>query len=185
MFNKVKKLFVVPMIALVGLMSLTITMPQTVSAQSAICSVFPFLDSIGLFGINNAICRGQSETTGTETAVATANFIQLILSLIFVGIIIVAVYIIIKSAIKYIRSEGEEGKVQEAQKSIKTVFVGIAALFIGILGIVLVLAFFRAGGAVSGQVGDTGTDTFIDDFINSLFGNGCPSDQVQADGTCG
>lgn len=173
MFNKAKKLFVIPMIAFVGLASLTVSMPQTVSAQTSVCTVFPFLETIGLFGIGSSLCgTTDASDTGAKAATAAANMIQLVLQLIFIGIIVVAVYVIIKSALKYIRSEGEEAKVQEAQKAIKTVFVGVAALFIGILGIVLVLAFFQASGAVDTEnTQETGLPV-IQQFLDQLFGRG-------------
>jgi uncharacterized membrane protein YidH (DUF202 family) len=113
------------------------------SEVNLICRIFPFLDNLGF--VNSTLC---GEGDGSETAATVADYVQLALSLIFVAIVIIAIYIIIKAAIKYIRSEGDEDKIQEAQKAIKSVFVGIAALFVGIIGLVLVLAFFQATGAI-------------------------------------
>lgn len=169
MFGGVKKLFVVPAIAMVAFFSLSFLSPVQVSAQSLVCRVFPFIENIGLFGIGTNLCQGTAGQTGTDVANSAANTIQLLLSLIFVGIIIVAVYIIIKAAIKYIRSEGDESKVKEAQKAIKTVFVGVAALFVGILGIVLILAFFQVTGGTEDLSG-ANTGTFLDTFFKNLFG---------------
>lgn len=51
----------------------------------------------------------------------------------------------IQAAFKYIRSQGDSGQMEEAQKAIKAIFYGIAAMMIGIVGIVLVFVFFNAG----------------------------------------
>lgn len=172
MIDKVKKLLIIPMVVFIGFSSLSVTMPTKVVAENAVCTIFPFLSGIGMFGVGEAICgTGGVEEVGVGAAQKTANFVKLVLQLVFVGIIIIAVFIIIKSAIKYIRSEGEEDKVKDAQKSIKTVFLGIVALFIGILGIVLVLAFFQVN-APKDQLEDPGTGTFIDEFFKTLFGDG-------------
>lgn len=178
MFEKAKKLFIIPMIAFVSMASLVFISPVAVHAQetevgqSALCKIFPFINSIGIFGVNAALCgTGTTEDTANKVAVTTLSTIQLIVSFIFIAIIAISIFIIIKAAIKYIRSEGDESKVQEAQKAIKTVFIGVAALFVGILGIVLVLAFFQ----VSNIGGTTGLDTsnlpqFLQVFLNGLSG---------------
>lgn len=171
MLGRLQKLLIIPAIAIVGFFSLSFLTPVRVSAQSLVCEVFPFIENIGLFGIGTNLCTpgGNVSNTGTQVATSTANVLQLLLSLVFVGIIIVAVYIIIKAAIKYIRSEGDETKVKEAQKAIKTVFVGVAALFVGILGIVLILAFFQVSGGTEDLSG-ANTGTFLDTFFQNLFG---------------
>ena len=58
-------------------------------------------------------------------------------------VILIAVVYSILAAIKYITSQGEEGKVADAKKAITAILSGIAALFIAIIGIVLVLVFFN------------------------------------------
>jgi DNA mismatch repair protein MutS len=40
-------------------------------------------------------------------------------------------------------------QLQQASKAIKTVFIGIGALFVGIIGIVIIIAFFNAGSAIN------------------------------------
>jgi heme/copper-type cytochrome/quinol oxidase subunit 2 len=126
----------------------------SVSAQedtTLICRIFPFLDNV--IG-GQELCGSADQTQSTAETVE--GYIQLALSLIFIAIVIIAIYIIIKAAIKYIRSEGDEDKIQDAQKAIKSVFVGIAALFVGIIGLVLVLAFFQATGAIDDAPDDIG-----------------------------
>jgi len=60
-------------------------------------------------------------------------------------IVLVAVVYVIMAGIKYIRSEGDPGKIEEAQKSIKAILMGVAAIFVGIIGIVLVYVIFGQG----------------------------------------
>jgi heme/copper-type cytochrome/quinol oxidase subunit 2 len=111
-----------------------------------ICEIFPFLDNIVY--VNNALCAG--DTTAGKSAVSDLlNLAKFALSFIFVGIIAVAVYVVVKASIRYIRSEGNEEEVQAAQKAIKQVFAGIAALFIGLIGLVIILSLFNATGAIN------------------------------------
>ncbi len=126
-------------------------MLNPVHAQdNLICTIFPFLGQIGAFGISD-ICGGLDPDRPIDEA---RSLIQFGLNLVFVGIIILAIYIIVKAAINYIRSEGDDEKIKSANKSIKAVFTGIIALFVGILGIILVLAIFNATGAVNNEVPD-------------------------------
>ncbi len=107
-----------------------------------LCEIFPFIESIKF---TSSLCGGESEAgSAVDTAVGLAQFA---LSLIFVGIIAVAIFIIIKSALKYIQSEGDQAKVEEATKAIKNVFIGIGALLVGIIGLVIIIAVFQASGS--------------------------------------
>lgn len=137
-------------------MSMFAIYTPNVHAQNVICDdIFPFLKNVSF--LSDSLCTG--ETTGAQSAVdTTAGLVQFGLSLVFVGIIVVSIYIIIKAALKYIRSEGDADKIQEAQKAIKSVFIGIAALFIGIIGIVIVIAFFNATGGLNNDNVDQPSD---------------------------
>lgn len=68
--------------------------------------------------------------------------LQLVLSLVFVGIILVAIVYVVRAAIQYIQSQGNPEEIENATKSIRAVFIGIGALFVGIAGILLVITFF-------------------------------------------
>lgn len=89
--------------------------------------------------IFNLMGRDGSGTAGFITGrVRTGLFIAL-------GILIlVAVVYALLAAFKYIQSQGDAGKIEDAQKAIKAIFMGIAAMMIGIVGIVLVFVFFSA-----------------------------------------
>lgn len=75
--------------------------------------------------------------------------VQFVLSLLFVGLILFAIFYVVRAAITYIQSQGQPDKIAEATKAIRAVFVGLGALFVGIAGILLVLSFF--GGPLSGS----------------------------------
>lgn len=134
----------------------------SVSAQeSVLCTIFPFLKGIAFAG---NLCGGES---GASNAVGLGiTLVQTALSLVFVGIISVAVYTIIRAALKYIRAEGDDSKVEEAQKSIKRVFIGIGALLVGIVGLAIIIALF---GATGGLNTEPGIDT---DTLRACLGGG-------------
>jgi uncharacterized membrane protein YidH (DUF202 family) len=136
----------------------------TLNAQTnLICTIFPFINTVQAFGINS-LC-GNLDANQTSTTIRST--FNLIVSLIFVAIIIFSIYVIIKAAIKYIRSEGDPAKIEEAQKAIKSVFIGIAALFVGLIGIIIIIAFFGAGNALN----TTGNATNTSPLLNSLLQN--------------
>lgn len=60
--------------------------------------------------------------------------------LVLGGLVLVSVVYSIIAAYKYITSQGETGKIEEANKSIKAIFMGIGAMAVGIIGIVIVYA---------------------------------------------
>lgn len=71
--------------------------------------------------------------------------VPLFTSLIFIGILIFGIFYVIKGSLKIIQSEGNEDKIKEGVNIFKGVFIGILMIFIGILGLILVLGFFQAG----------------------------------------
>jgi len=115
-------------------------------ADNLVCQIFPFLKNIQ-FSYVQQLCGGTAKSV-TDVTGDAKSIVTFLVSFIFVVIIIFAVYVIIRAAIKYIRSEGDETKIQEAQKAIKSVFIGLVALFIGIIGLVIILVVFNALGAV-------------------------------------
>ncbi len=133
----------------------------TVKAANLVCTVFPFINGIGAFGINS-LCGTVDAQSTSDTIKSTFN---LIVSLIFVAIIIFSIYVIIRAAIKYIRSEGDPAKIEEAQKAIKSVFIGIAALFVGLIGIIIIIAFFGAGDALN----TNGVNNQVNPLLNSIL----------------
>jgi hypothetical protein len=78
---------------------------------------------------------------GKSASYVTAR-VAFALYLMLGGVILVAVVYAIMAAYKYIQSQGDPGKIGEAQKAIKAIFFGVGALAVGVVGIVLVTVFF-------------------------------------------
>jgi heme/copper-type cytochrome/quinol oxidase subunit 2 len=89
--------------------------------------------------IADILSKLGQEGTGTASflggRVASGLFIFMIFLVLF------GVFYSLQAAFKYIRSEGDPGQMEEAQKGIKAIFFGIAAMAIGIIGIILVFVF--------------------------------------------
>lgn len=66
-------------------------------------------------------------------------------SLIFALIIVYGVFMVVRAVVKIIRSEGDPAKVQEGYSIIRGVYIGIGIIFIGVIGIVLLIYFFGSG----------------------------------------
>jgi hypothetical protein len=81
---------------------------------------------------------------GSGAAGFVTSRIQLALVIALGAVVLVAVVYSIIAAFKYISSQGDAGKIEEAQKAIRAIFLGIAAMLIAIVGIVLVFVFFGA-----------------------------------------
>lgn len=64
------------------------------------------------------------------------------LVLLFVGVILIAIVYSAIAGIKFIRSQGEAEKVEEAQNAIKNVLIGVASVFLGIIGVVIITGIF-------------------------------------------
>lgn len=121
--KKIFTLIIFPTILFFGMIFST-----QVQAQLTPCSFFP--------------CSEVNEGKPfTDKGVATQveDWIRFGVNMVFIGLIFLGVFIIIKSALKYIRSQGDETKIQEGAAAIRSVFIGIGMLFIGIAGILLVL----------------------------------------------
>jgi len=81
---------------------------------------------------------------GTGASGFVTSRVQLGLVLALGAVVLIAVVYAIMAAIKYIQSQGDAGQIEEAQKAIKAIFLGIGAMLIAIVGIVLVFIFFGA-----------------------------------------
>lgn len=133
---------------------------EKVGAQNLVCQIFPFIADIDLTA---GLCGENTE----ESLTTIGSWLRFILSLVFIGIILVAVVSIVKAAIAYIRSEGDEGKVQEASKAIKAVFVGIGALIVGLVGLAIVLTVIGAEDALQQEDAPDVVDPFFDELTGS------------------
>lgn len=64
------------------------------------------------------------------------------LVLLFVGVILIAIVYAAMAGIKFIRSQGEADKVEEAQNAIKNVLIGVASVFLGVIGVIVITGVF-------------------------------------------
>jgi len=71
-----------------------------------------------------------------------SKLIEWSVGLIFPFVIVLGIFMIIKSAYGIIKSEGVTTDVENAKKRIKGVFIGVGILMIGIVGYILLLNFF-------------------------------------------
>ncbi len=64
------------------------------------------------------------------------------LILLFVSIILIAIVYAALAGLKYIRSQGETEKVEEAQNALKSIFIGVASVFVGVIVVALIAGIF-------------------------------------------
>ncbi len=146
MNKRVKNLLIALPILFASVASVFFMAPQPVYASGS-------GTSLGICTFIGPICQAISgSSTSLDPGKATTfikDRLNIILAVVFIAIILISVFIILRAGIKYIQSQGDPGKIAEAQKAITSVFVGIAILFVGIIGLVLVLAFFNLTGLTS------------------------------------
>lgn len=123
--------------------------PLAVSAQTILP---PVLNNIPKYSVDKLPTNASQIVTS-------------VLTIMFIVVFVVAVFYTFMAAIKYIRSEGNEQKVEEAKNAIKAVLFGVAAMFIAIVGILLINAFFNGGAA-----GTSALEQAITNIINPLRG---------------
>jgi hypothetical protein len=121
-------------ISSLGIVGTVLLLPSGVSAQTSKLLPEQIQEIFDLFGRD-----------GTGTASFISGRVRTGLYIALGMIVLVAVIYALIAAFKYIQSQGDPGKIEEAQKAIKAIFMGIAAMLIGIVGVVLVFVFFGAG----------------------------------------
>lgn len=84
------------------------------------------------------------------------SVIQLGISAVFALIILYGIFLIIKAALTIIRSNGDPSQLESGVNMIRGVYIGIGIIFIGIIGLIIVIAFFGAGGILNTTVNTPG-----------------------------
>ncbi len=79
---------------------------------------------------------------GSGTAAFITSRIRVALFIALGVIIVVAVVYALIASFRYIQSQGDPSKIEDAQKAIKAIFFGIAAMMIAVVGVILVFVFF-------------------------------------------
>ncbi len=116
---------------------------NTVQASSA--DSFTFCDIFPCPGPLNPD-QGSSEDAVNNTI---EEYVSFGLSIIFVLIIIYGIFLVIKASLTIIRAESNAEKVQEGFAGIKAVMIGIAVIFIGLIGLIVVVGLFSGSGIFS------------------------------------
>lgn len=124
--NKLSKILLAGLVFLAGSTTFVVADSGILPSQ--------IMDILKLLGGVSAICATDYINSR----------IQLVLFLVLGGLVLISVVYALIAAFKYIRSEGDPGEMEKAQKSIKAIFFGLAAMIIAIVGIVLVFVIFGA-----------------------------------------
>ncbi len=82
---------------------------------------------------------------GSGTSEFVSSRVRMLLLLGLGVLVLAAVIYAAMAAFKYIQSQGDPGKIEEAGKAVKAIFTGLAVLMVAIVGIILVFVFFGAG----------------------------------------
>jgi hypothetical protein len=108
--------------------------------------------------------NSEGEIASEETLLSSmSNVFQTVTSALFAIIILYGVYLVIKGAVEIIRSEGDAEKVEKGYKLIKSVYIGVAMIFIGLIGLVIIAALF--GGVSIFQVQIKEPESFDTPFL--------------------
>lgn len=84
------------------------------------------------------------------------NVIKFGIAAVFGLIIIYGIFLIIKAALTIIRSNGDASQVEAGANILRGVYVGIGIIFVGIIGLIIVIAFFGAGGITNVELNAPG-----------------------------
>lgn len=117
-----KKLLTINTLLLTGILFF----PVKVNAQNLLPAFFQNLLEAGL-GRNSDFANSR---------------VQVILLSILGVIIVAAIFYAFMAGWKYVRSQGDQGEIDEATKSIKAIFLGLGALMVSIIGTIIVFLFF-------------------------------------------
>lgn len=93
--------------------------------------------------------QGASEDAVNNTV---EEYVRFGLSITFTLIVIYGIFLVVKAAFTIIRAEANADKVQEGFAGIKAVMIGIAVIFIGLIGLIVVVALFNGSGIFSPNV---------------------------------
>jgi len=88
-------------------------------------------------GINNPGGGGGISTAGFVIAIVRNGLI-----LLFAIVVIFAIIYSAQAGLKFVTSEGASDKVEEAREAIKNVLIGVAAAFVGVIGVFIISNIF-------------------------------------------
>lgn len=97
------------------------------SSNTGLCGLFP--------------C---DQYTGDSLNMDWGMLIKYALSAVFTVIIVIGIFSVVRAALKIIQSSGEAKQLEEGANMLRGVWIGIAVIFLGIIGIIIVLTIFNA-----------------------------------------
>lgn len=99
------------------------------------------MDFLDILGITSPFAIGANSSTSNAELII--GLIRNGLILLFVVIIIAAIFYAALSGLKFVRSQGASDKVEEAQEAIKYTLIGVGVAFIGVILVVLIASVFQ------------------------------------------
>jgi len=119
-------------------------------------------------GISNLIPINPTVTNTAGSGAGIVNIVKTIIILLVVFLIIAAIIYAIISGFKYISSQGESSKVEEAQESIKEVLIGLVLAFVGIVLVIIISNVFSTASS-------TNITKQLDCILAGKFDAACPT----------
>lgn len=154
-----RKLFTTIMTVAVVAMSFFTMSPVASAADANVKCIVNGTPFSFLCNLSSPSTTGGAKCPGT----LVANLFKSGLTLALVVVLILAVAYVIKAAINFIRAEGDEKKVGAAKAAMISVLKGIGAMFIAILGIVIINVLF-----VSNDSGNSSISEAVDQIFKDL-----------------
>ncbi len=103
-------------------------------------------DACDFLGCETAPGGGANVVGSTESLIRFAG------SLIFAGFTAFGIFIIIKAALKIVRSESNQEEVESGAKAVKSVFIGFGILIVGLIGLILLSGITGLSGLFDDQI---------------------------------
>ena len=133
------------------LSSSIMSLNSAVKAQFALCDFFPCTEA-----------QESSPDFEAEVYSTTESLALLATGSIFLLILIYGVYLVLKGTLRMIRADGQSDRFVAGYSLIRTFFLGLGLLFVGLIGLVVMSVLFDITGIFTQDVTDpTGTLPFV------------------------
>lgn len=134
---------IILLITIVLLMFLSFFTPTYAGSEDlGLCDFFPCSES------------QQSPNLDEDVNSAAENLFIFVTTFSFTGIILVGIYYILRGSVQIIWAQGDASAVEKGFSKIKGVYVGIIILFVGLIGLVVLIVFFDGGSIFTTSISD-------------------------------
>lgn len=120
---------------------------------------------LGGLGLNNPASGDADARVNFIVGLVRNGIVLLFVVVVIAGIVYAAL-----AGLKYIQSQGASDKVEEAQGALKSVLIGVAAAFVGVIGVIVISAIFADGGSANDAL-----KCFLGDFDSCSTVNDTPA----------